>query len=180
MNKKKTHKKMLIWLKDAWLKAIVVFLIVAGGFYAYAQITWPDDEPNPTTGVVGMFVGESSAAYTTGSDYDSINDLCSGTITDPDGKSWTGCHVCTQDEMMNSYNHGKAGIAPIFTYDSSNTLWINSGPPGFTANANDCKGWTATTSPISNPNYGRVWNFPSQYGGLLPCSTANKKFACCK
>jgi len=182
MVNKKTHIKIFHWIKDAWLKSIVILLIVAAGFYAYAEITWPADEPNPTTGVVGMFVGESSEAYSAATNnYSLVNNLCSGTITQPDGQTVTKSHVCNQDEMMNSYNHGKAGVAPIYTYTGSAMLYINNGPPGYTSNSNDCVGWTRTTqgTDLQNPNYGVVWNFQADAGGLIPCRTG-KKFACCK
>jgi hypothetical protein len=180
MNKKKTHFHILNWIKDAWLKAIVVFLIIGVGFYAYAAITWPGDEPNPTTGVVGMFVGESTAAYgNTTNSYDKVNALCAQ-HTNP---NFVGSHVCSSAEMMNSYNHGKVGVAAIFTYlpGGSTMLYINNGPPGYTSNSNDCVGWTKTTpgTDPQNPNYGAVWNFQAQAGGLAPCN-GGKKFACCK
>lgn len=184
MKQKKTHYKILNWIKDAWLKAIVVLLIVAGGFYAYAAITWPSDEPNPTTGVVGMFVGESSTAYIAAGSYDKVNAFCAS-ITTYDNKPVTGSHVCTQDEMINSYNHGNKAFSAIFKYYNPPTqpnafLWINSGPPGYTSNANDCKGWATIKSPLANQNFGRVWNFADQYGSLLPCDNTGFKFACCQ
>jgi len=171
MEKKKTIKNILIWLKDAWFKAIVVLLIVAGGFYTYAAITWPGSDPNPTTGVVGMFVDESDDSFDSSLGYVDANDYCANTAT------CEGCHICTSDEMINSYNHAGTN-SPINTY-SGVTLWINNGSPSFTANANDCLGWTKTSSSTDNPTYGRIWNFSSDYGGLLPCKTG-KKFACCK
>jgi len=189
MVNKKTHIKIFHWIKDAWLKSIVILLIVAAGFYAYAEITWPADEPNPTTGVVGMFVGESSEAYSAATNnYSLVNNLCSGTITQPDGQTVTKSHVCNQDEMMNSLNHGTNTAtfkSPVFTYFNPPTqpnpyLWINSGPPGYTSNANDCTGWTKIDSPLTNQNFGRIWNFQNQYGALLPCDNSGFKFACCK
>jgi len=174
MTKKKPFSTVVKWLKDAGLKALVILLLVASGFYALAQISWPANDPNPTTGVVGMFVGESTSAFGSSIDYDTANSYCAS-----GGGNLQGSHICTPAEMNNSYNHGVVGVAPVYTYAGSTTLWINSGPPGYTANANDCKGWTATDSPLSNPNYGTVWNFTSQYGGLLPCKTG-KRYACCK
>jgi hypothetical protein len=176
MKKQKISSKLYNWLKDAGLKAIVILLVVAGGFYAYAQISWPVTNPNPVTGVVGMFVGESTSAFsaaTTG--YDKVNDLCAA------NPAYIGSHVCSSAEMMNSYNHGTVGVAPIYTYNTNPTLWINNGPPGYVANSNDCMGWTATdkgTDP-QNPNYGAMWVFAAKAGGLSPCAVG-RKFACCK
>lgn len=165
----------LRWTKEALYKGLVILLVGVGGMYAYAQITWPSADPNPVSGVVGVFVGESSSAFNAASDYDKVNDFCANS-SDANVK---GSHICTPAEMANSYNNGQSGISPIYTYSQSPTLWINSGPPGYTANANDCKGWTAITSPLANPNYGTVWNFVNDYGSLLPCDVG-KKFACCK
>lgn len=181
--KKKTLSKTMHWLKDAGLKALVVLLLVTAGFYTYAQITWPAADPNDVSGIVGKFVGDSIdksrsgnlGTFEASSSYQDANDFCS-TNTDQDV---AGSHVCTPDEMINSYNHGVSGISPIFTYTDSTTLWINNGPPAFTANANDCKGWVETTSPLENPNYGTIWNFSTKAGGLLPCRTG-KAYACCR
>lgn len=163
------------WFKEALFKALVILLVVIGGTYTYAQIVWPASDPNPTTGLVGVFVGESNTSFDQVLDYVKANQLCENS-SDPVVQ---GSHICTPAEMSNSYNHGIPGVSSIFTYTGSPTLWINSGPPGFTANSNDCKGWTAVNSPLSNPNYGTVWNFKNQFGSLLPCDTG-KKFACCK
>ena len=185
--KKKTFFKALEWLKDTGLKAFAVLALIVGGFYVYAElVVWPTNDPNPTTGVVGVFVGESKAPFNpssaspaVGTNYIDANNLCA-THTDENIK---GSHVCTPDEMVNSYNHSNAQ-SPILTYKdqagASKTLWINNGPPAFTANANDCKGWAAVDSPLENMNYGTVWNFDDKAGGLLPCNVKDKKFACCK
>lgn len=173
--KKNRFKKYLNWTQEIFYKGLVILFMVIGGVYAYAQITWPSADPNPTTGVVGVFVGESDSAFSSAVNYVTANSYCENS----NNPAIAGSHICTPAEMTNSYNHGQAGISPIYTYNSSNTLWINSGPPGYTANANDCKGWTAISSPLNNPNYGTVWNFNDEYGSLLPCTTG-KKFACCK
>lgn len=181
--KKKTATKMALWIKDAGLKSLVILLLVTAGFYTYAQITWPAADPNDVSGIVGKFVGDSIDTGRSGNQgtfeaplfYEGANDFCSTNSN----SNIAGSHVCTPDEMINSYNHGQAGVSPIFTYTDSATLWINNGPPAFTANANDCKGWVETSSPTSNPNYGTVWNFSSKAGGLLPCRTG-KAWACCK
>lgn len=182
MKKKNTFLKILNWLKDAGLKALVILLVVVAGFYAYGAINWPTGEPNPTTGVVGIFVGYTDTSFINSQSYSAVNDWCANeNVITPDGTvNGLGAHVCTPDEMLNSYNHMTAG-SPIHddNYAGPATLWVNSGPPGYTANANDCKGWSAITSPSDNPNFGTVWNFSEKYGGLLHCRTG-KQFACCK
>jgi hypothetical protein len=178
MKKQKISSTLYSWIKDAGLKSAVFFLILAGGIYAYAQISWPAANPNPVTGVVGMFVGATTQTYDAPADYSTVNNLCANNVTDP---NLAGSHVCTPDEMMNSYNHGtsQALVNTFFASTGKATLWINSGPPGFAANANDCKGWTKIDSPSANRNFGRVWNFQDKYGNLLDCTTG-KSFACCK
>ncbi len=181
MKKKKSFSSTFVWLKDVGLKVFAILILVIGGFYTYASIQWPSDQPNGTTGVVGMFVGESTSDFnSTTLGYEAVNALCSGGAGDI-----ADSHVCTPDEMANSYNHGNAQSA-INTYltsysGASKMLWVNNGPPGYTANSNDCNGWRKTDagSDLANPNYGAVWNFQAQAGGLTPCK-AGKKFACCK
>ena len=181
--KKKYFSRALEWTTDVGLKAFAVLALVVGGIYVYAEVVWPTTAPNATTGVVGMFVGESKNPFNTvDTYYDGVNDYCSEYPENPDVD---GSHVCTPDEMINSYNHANTN-SPIITYypgtaGSSAMLWINNGPPGYTANSNDCNGWTTPTigTDSQNPNYGAVWNFRTKAGGLVPCKTG-KKFACCK
>ncbi|QQR83438.1 hypothetical protein IPJ72_06655 [Candidatus Peregrinibacteria bacterium] len=160
---------ILQWIKDVSLKALGILLVVGGGFYAYAQIAWPASDPNPVTGVVGTFVGESSQTYSSAKDYPTVNDYCN-LSGDP---NMAGSHICTPMEMINSYNHANVN-SPINTYATSNTLWVNGG-----GQANDCGGWTQTTSTPTQPQYGTVWNFNTDESNLLTCRTG-KAFACCK
>jgi hypothetical protein len=170
MAKKQTLFNLFNWLKDAGLKALVILLVVTAGFYAYAQIVWPGTEPNPVSGVVGMFVGESAAPF----DGDKVRNY--ETATKACRVAHEGSHVCTPDEMINTYNHNLSLFSGV-----SDKLWINSGPPAYTETlSNDCSGWQVNTSNF----YGAVWNFDgapfvpnSAY--IQPCS-ANYRFACCK
>ena len=175
MKKNKKIKKMLSWLKDTAFKALVIPLLLITGFYVHASIVWPGTDPSPVTGVVGMFVGDSGDTYESGVGYNAVNGYCEVAVA--------GSHICTPDEMMNSYNHGTPGVSEIFTYyddGGSPNLWINNGPPGFTASANDCKGWTEITAGSSqDPNFGAMWVFSKNLGGLTPCQKG-KRFACCK
>lgn len=175
--KNKSTRKIANWFKDVGLKSFAILLLVAAGFYTYAQVAFPTDSPNPVSGVVGQFVGESTNPYTGSAGYATANKLCA----DSPDPNINGSHICTPDEMENSYNHGTPA-SPITSYTNppSNTLWINGGPPGFTANANDCQGWIETTNPIDNPNYGVVWDFALERGEVRPCDIPAKKFACCK
>lgn len=168
MIKKKRTYNTLKWLKDVGLKATAVFLIVGAGFYAYAAVTWPNSEPNPVTGVVGMFVGASSKSYTVQLGYKNAGKYCSDTFT--------GSHICTPDEMANSINHGDVTNAPIFNYTGSDLLWINSGPPGYVKYVvNDCSGWKVKDSTA----FGSVWDLKDSESLISPCSKS-RAFACCK
>lgn len=176
MKKTKKSSIFLAWTKDVLLKSFAIFILVAAGIFTYAQINFPDDAPNDVSGVVGMFVGESEDAFTASTSYAVANAKCRDHSTNAD---IAGSHICTPDEMINSYNHGEIGVAPI--YGQAGTLWVNNGPPAFTATANDCNGWTRPEPgvDVNNLNYGTVWNFNDQAGGLLPC-TNTKGWACCK
>lgn len=170
MKKKTTIFNILNWLKDAGLKAFAVFLLLAAGFYAYAQIEWPTADPNPVSGVVGMYVGTSTGGGT-GTDgnvggYDAANALCEG--------AFSGSHICSTAEMVNSYNH-KTPQSPINT--ASGIVWINSAAPGNIFPAiNDCRGWTNNGL---TPYYGTVWNFGLGGAAIQPCAVV-MGFACCK
>jgi len=185
MKKKQSLSSTFVWLKDVGFKAFAVLALVAGGFYVLAvDIAYPPTAPNPTTGVVGTFVGESSKAFadvaSPARGYADVNGLCLS-ITDSDGNTVTGAHVCTSDEVVNSNNHGTVGVSPIFNYYkgtiATQILWVNNGPPGYTANANDCAGW----SDITTSSYGTAWDFRFKKGFLRSCGEPSKiKFACCK
>ena len=189
MTRKKKINHILNWIKDAWLKATFILLIAAGGFYAYAQITWPGDEPNPTTGVVGMFVGITENKYSAALGYDQVNSWCSSgnvlTLDSAQNKITSNkmlAHVCTPDEMINSYNHGNSNsqINQFFSkYGPASDyqfIWVNNGPPSFAFNANDCQGW----QDIKNTSSGTAWDLKNKFGFLRDCGESAKSFACCK
>ncbi|MFA5131422.1 MAG: hypothetical protein WC467_03265 [Patescibacteria group bacterium] len=98
--------------------------------------------------------------------YSAANALCAATVADT--------HVCTSEEILYTVNQGSGASIPL-----TSTLWINNGPPAYTANANDCIGWTSNVST----DFGAVWNRPTGYadgfGSLNRCNVA-RKFACCK
>jgi hypothetical protein len=84
-----------------------------------------------------------------------------------------GSHVCTADEILYTINSGNSSSIP-----ANSTLWISNGPPGYTANANDCQGWTSSASI----DYGAVWvklATGDGFGALNRCNLVYK-FACCK
>ena len=93
---------------------------------------------------------------------------------------YAGSHVCSPAEMLNTIAAG--GTMP------STDVWIFSGPPGYTASANDCNARTINTQMTGpNKNYGTYWegtatdpvNTPNGRGLLLTCEYSIS-LACCK
>jgi hypothetical protein len=86
---------------------------------------------------------------------------------------FTGTHVCTFDEIKNSIDNGNQGSFP-----NGVSAWCANGFPGYTANANDCYGWTSSSTSFLGP----FWLFNNTRGGegwLVSCS-ATHPLACCK
>ena len=186
MKKKQSLSSAFVWLKDVGLKAFAVLALVVGGFYVLAvDIVYPPTQPNPTTGVVGMFVGVTKNKFTSAQDYALINAWCeTGTVTTSNGATSQDvtnqlAHVCTPDEMINSYNHASNSSIIKDAYWQSPTtqyVWINNGPPAFAFNANDCLGWKDITKKSS----GAAWDLKAQFGFLNDCNEPPISFACCK
>lgn len=83
-----------------------------------------------------------------------------------------GTHMCQTDEII-SYIHNYS----IATFNGLNA-WISEGAPGYTANSNDCGGWTNNSS---SDYLGSFWYFNTAGGGngsLINCSQV-KPIACC-
>lgn len=100
--------------------------------------------------------------------YYGINNKC--------GSDYPDSHACTVNEMLESIRCSEGG-SPIRT-NGGEIAWINGGPPGFTANSNDCIGWTDSTASA----YGRYWSFDNVTGGfgtMTTCNAPGLKVACC-
>ncbi len=109
-----------------------------------------------------------------GGGYFSANTKCTLTYT-----QMPGVHVCSTAEMLNSIKCAKAYPPHKILDPGLNGLdvWIQDGPPGYTANANDCQGWQSA----SGGDLGRIWRLSSSNGGQGFLTTCNQqiKFACC-
>lgn len=121
-----------------------------------------------TTGGTGAPAG--SGSYKAGDilSYYGINNKCDN--------DYSGSHACTVNEMLESLRCS-VPTSPIRSHGGM-IAWINGGPPGFTANSNDCIGWTNTTSSA----YGRYWSFDNITGGfgtMTTCNAPGLKIACC-
>ncbi len=122
---------------------------------------------------LGVFVGTTAVtSYTgqlvSGSDtgYEAANAICAA--------EFEGSHLCMTDEILTTVQ--TQDISTLFS--GVPDAWIAEGPPGFTANSNDCRGWTSADASYLGP----WWEFDSTGGGvgfLTNCSTT-KPLACCE
>lgn len=122
---------------------------------------------------LGTFVGTTTVTsytglITSGSDtgYEAANAICAA--------EFDGSHLCMTDEILNTIQ--TQDISTLFA--GVPDAWIAEGPPGFTANSNDCRGWTSADTGYLGP----WWEFDSTGGGvgfLTNCSTT-KPLACCE
>lgn len=81
----------------------------------------------------------------------------------------TDAHLCATAEILNSINCGV-----LTAQAGGGYAWIANGPPGYLAQANDCKGWQSKESTV----YGTIWNLDQNRGELTSCNT-QRSFACC-
>ena len=148
----------------ASLRGLLAFAVFGFALYAYA-ITYPATQPNPASGIVGMFVGETAGTYTgsAAGDYETANGYCDTLVADS--------HVCTPMEMINTYNHNPSALT-----GETASFWVNNGPPGYISNLNnDCSGW----SSASTSTFGSVWNTSGDSSFVTPCNLS-RAYACCK
>ncbi|MFA5000456.1 MAG: hypothetical protein WC545_03800 [Patescibacteria group bacterium] len=134
--------------------------------YHLTTVEYVNDAIAASGGGMASFSASTGTTYN-GSQggYTSANALCN--TADP------GSHVCTSEEMLYTINSGSGSSIPANT-----TFWISNGPPAYTANANDCQGWTSSASG----DYGTVWIKLASgdgFGALNKCNLTYK-FACCK
>jgi hypothetical protein len=115
-----------------------------------------------------LFVGtttlsyDGDISYLTFTGYKAANLICDS--------QYAGSHLCQTGEILNT-------IAADQISTFSGTAWIAEGPPGYTANSNDCTGYTTN----SNTYLGAFWEMLSTNGGrgwLTNCAQT-KPLACC-
>jgi len=150
------------FLKSAFGKGAVVFAFFAVALVAYA-VTYPP-QPNATTGVEGMPVGFTSAAYNGDNNgYGGASALCAA--------AYSNSHVCSAEEIVNGYENN-APLVETF----SGIGWINANTSeSLTLPTNDCGGWNVS----ANTHFGAVWNFNADLAGLQQCNTT-RSFVCCR
>lgn len=165
--KKNRVKKFSKSLISASLSGLAVFAVFGAALYAYAAITYPGSQPNPVSGIVGLYVGHTVGTYdgSIGS-YQAANDSCAlgaGVLQNS--------HICTPMEIVNTYNHNAVAVT-----GETGVVWVNAGAPGNDVPAiNDCQGWQDSSVSF----YGNVWVFDAGYSGILPCMI-DLPIACCK
>ncbi len=119
---------------------------------------------NSFGGIVGFTSGTYDGNITNGSliGYVGANKICE--IEFPES------HFCLKSEVLKSISNGN--------YFWSGTAWFQNGPPGYTANADDCSGWTTDSNIYLGPFWN--WDANSQAGraALINCAQI-KALMCC-
>lgn len=169
MRKKSFVKKIESFLRPVYF-GLGIFAVTGLAFYVFAAgITFPGVQPNPVTGVVGMFAGVTDVKFTAASNYGAVNQLCA--------VQYPGSHVCTAMEIINSYNNGNTVVQ-----NAMGRAWFNNGPPGHNQTlSNDCGGWQIKDAA----SFGSMWYFqntspqPSHRALINPCNSNDYAFACC-
>lgn len=158
-------------------------IIALRGVQAIQGDIWSDQNINAGGCFGAVFIGLTEGEYqgnlkqTKGElirgdwqGYRRANDICS--------RALGGGHVCSTAEIMESIKCARPNAAIRDARLNGKVGWISNGPPAFTANANDCQGWTVA----GQDSYGTYWAFDADSGGqgwLSPCDWA-KSFACCQ
>ncbi len=113
-------------------------------------------------------VGYSSSSYdgnfSSGSliGYVAANSICSS--------EYPESHFCLKSEVLKTISNNN--------YSFTGTAWFANGPPGYTANADDCSGWTTNSSTYLGP----FWNWDANSGagkGALTNCAQTKQLMCC-
>jgi len=94
--------------------------------------------------------------------YSAANKICND--------EYPGSHFCLKSEILSTIAAGD--------YNYSGYPWFQNGPPGYTANSNDCNGWTSSSGDYLGPFWN--WELNAQAGAafLTPCSQV-KDLMCC-
>ena len=120
---------------------------------------------NSTFGsIVGYTVSSYDGNISNGSlnGYVAANEICNS--------EYSGSHFCLKSEVLKTISNGN--------YNFSGTAWFQNGPPGYTANADDCSGWTTNDNSYLGPFWN--WDANSQAGkGALTNCAQTKQLMCC-
>lgn len=108
--------------------------------------------------------GQITSGTLTG--YEAANAICNAAVA--------GSHLCTTDDILAII----ATTGPATAFSGLTNGWIAEGPPGDVAPANDCVGWTSSSSSQLGP----YWAYSTGGGGagwLTNCAQT-KPLSCCK
>ena len=125
-------------------------------------------DPSGGWSTASYFIGITSSSFNGNQGgYTSAHAKCN--------EAFSGSHVCNVFEILETIRSGHSADIPVNTIG----IWISSGPPGYTANANDCMGYTSAATS----DYGAIWVKLSAnsdgYGSLRYCNQTSP-FACCR
>jgi hypothetical protein len=117
-----------------------------------------------SVGNASTFVGITTLSYNGNqAGYTGMNALCNG--------DYVGSHVCSWNEVKKSINNGITLTAGQF--------WVSTGFPGYTANANDCLGWTSASSTYLAPFWDTTATVDVGAGYLSNCANTHQ-VGCCR
>ncbi len=113
------------------------------------------------------YIGQTTGTYNGArGGYDDANALCD--------TEFPGSHICTTQEILETIKCNKVSLP------TTGQSWISNGPPGYTARANDCVGWTSTSPSGATTVYGAIWAWDANGGvGWVTTCNMSLKFACC-
>jgi hypothetical protein len=122
---------------------------------------------------VGLTSGSTTGSFSTGSlvGYQAANELCT--------EAFAGSHMCRAAEIVSTIDQN------ISAFAGAAFGWAAQGPPGYTANANDCSGWTSESSSY----LGAWWEYSTDLGvtiaagggkGFLVNCSVPQPISCCR
>ena len=117
----------------------------------------------------GSILGYTSSSYDGNISNGSLNGYSAATAIC--NAEYDGSHFCLKSEVLKTIANGD--------YSFSGTGWFANGPPGYTANADDCSGWTTNSNIYLGPFWN--WDANSQAGrGALTNCAQTKQLMCCR
>ena len=131
--------------------------------------TWAYNQTSTSSSSTPMFINYTNVKTTGNIVNGSLVGYAAGTAIC--NSEIPGSHMCTTDEVIEVLN---LGVYENFTA----TFRVSEGPPGYTANADDCGGWKSDSISF----LGAIWVGNSINGGsgaLVSCS-AERAIGCCK
>lgn len=149
---------------------------ISAGTSSFSAVTLNGITKTDWPAAMGYFFNLTPGSYngafsitigtTTYSGYQAANHICNSV--------YSGSHFCRTDEIIATISD--KDISTLFTTGLSG--WEAQGPPGYTANSNDCNGWMSSNSSM----LGAFWLYNTGGGGagwLVNCSVT-KPISCCK